>query len=255
VNRVDLIFRLLLRLYPAVWQAVFGAEMLGTFQEAHAAMRHKVRFCVREFVSLASGAVREWNRLALQSPEPWMRSLEAPVLVFLLYWFGFYVTVRMALWANGPLLFPGSYVLLAGSCGVGAWIVGRYCTVFKPRRFLLTVILSAACLIATPRGVRATESAWINHLQNADGNFHYQLPGVWVKIESHYQKGVPLPFGSNWTLFIQRTTDGRALYVRHSRRSDSPPYGLVTGFLLMLLALYARRTSRGLSGPVASNNR
>jgi hypothetical protein len=255
VNRVDRLFRLLLRLYPASWRAVFGAEMLGTFQEGYAVARHKVRFRLREFVGLALGAVREWNRLAQQSPEPWLRSLEAPLLVFLLYGFGFYVSVNMELWANGPLLFPGSYVLLAGSCGVGAWIVGRHCTVFQPRRFLLTVILSAACLIAIPYGVRATESAWINHLLNADGNFHYHLPGVWVTIESHNQKGVPLPLGSNWILFIQRNTDGRALYVRHSLRSDSPPYGLVTGFLFMVLALYARRTSRRLSGAVASNIR
>lgn len=237
-----LLFRWLLRLYPANWRAEFGAEMLDVFQEAHAASRHKLWFCLREFAGLAAGA-------ALASPEPWLRSLEAPLLVFVLYRLGFHIGRDLRV--HGLLFFPGSYLLIAALCGIAAWIVGRNCTLLQPRRLLLTVAVAVACLLAIPFAVKATERAWIEHLLNTSGSSHYRLPGVSVTIESHDR--LPLPPGAHWTEFIQRkgtnwteiiqrNTDGRCLSILHNTTQDTPPYGWIAGFLFMAVALYARRT-------------
>ncbi|SPE31966.1 conserved hypothetical protein [Candidatus Sulfopaludibacter sp. SbA3] len=168
------VYRGLLRLYPASWRETFGAEMLAVFAEARGAARHGAWFCLREFAGLAAGAVREWNRLALRSPESWVRSLEAPLLVFVLYRLGLHINREVHV--HGLLFFPGSYLLIAVLCGIAAWIVGRNCTLFQPRRFLLTVVVAVACLVAIPFAVKVTERAWLDHLFDSSGGFHYSVP-------------------------------------------------------------------------------
>ena len=53
------IFELLLRLYPADYRAVFGAEMLSTFDRT-TVNRHGRRFLLQELAGLLTGAGREW---------------------------------------------------------------------------------------------------------------------------------------------------------------------------------------------------
>ena len=79
------IFRAMLHLYPEDHRALFGAEMAGVFGQRAVEMSERsvagrVVFYVSEYAGLIGGALRMQLSMARPSSEPWMWSLEAPLI-------------------------------------------------------------------------------------------------------------------------------------------------------------------------------
>jgi hypothetical protein len=69
---MELIYRSLLRLYPAAWRSEFGEEMIAVFRQAQEAARAHgfgayTAFCWRELIGAAAGALDEHLRILTDS--------------------------------------------------------------------------------------------------------------------------------------------------------------------------------------------
>ena len=239
------LFQRALRLYPREYRQQFGAEMIDVFEQARQDARAQgraayIRFCVREMFGLAGGVAGirlkpdSTTRLKPDStPESWIWSLEAPVIVVALYALGVEGAHEFGLWGFFyPATIAVAFVAIAGL----AWIGGRACTLLRPRRFL--GMLAAGVVLAlfiVPASLLALEDA------RAERVAAFLMPGIQVTAVH----GASAPSRTPGLTFTRTvTTQSGSVTLVHHRNHDSPPYLVLGGLLAGVVALASRRIAR-----------
>lgn len=237
------IYKLLLHLYPDEHRCTFGAEMTEVFQRAHAdvcnqRLARRVVFCVRELSGLILDAFRAQTETTGGCREPWVWSLEGPVIALLAYAVCVWRAEEMGIWG---FFFPGTYILVAVLGGLAAWIVGRNCMILRSwhqrKRALVIFFL---CSLVLPIVARASEEAWARFLLARNSAFAFHLPGIQVVVEqgSAAQSQTPgLTFSR-----VLVAENGHTMTMLHHTDDHTPFYLFYGAVLAATLALWSRRT-------------
>ena len=238
------IYKLLLHLYPDSHRSTFGPEMVSVFEQTRAnagrqGAIHGAAFILRELSALICDAVRAQMESAPSCGEPWIWSFEAPIAAILLYVFWVWRSQEMGMWG---FFFPGTYLVVIGLGGLGAWLIGRECLVIGRRhRWRRTVIVFSILGLAVPTAARAVESTWARYLLTRDATFAFHLPGIQVVVTddvSDQGRKQGLTFSR-----ILTHSDGRPMMMLHHTNGDTPPYLLFGALAAGALALRSRRTA------------
>jgi hypothetical protein len=238
------IYKLLLHLYPDSHRSTFGPEMVSVFEQTranagrHGAI-HRAAFILREISALICDASRAQMESAPSCGEPWIWSFEAPIVAILLYAFWVWRSEEMGVWG---FFFPGTYLVVIGLGGLGAWVIGRECFVIgRWHRWRRAVIVFSVLGLALPIAARAVESAWARYLLAQDAGFAFHLPGIQVVVTdglSDQGRKQGLTFSR-----IMTHSDGRPMMMLHHTNGDTPPYLLFGALAAGALALKSRRTA------------
>jgi hypothetical protein len=236
-------FKLLLHLYPDEHRSRFGQEMLSVFERTKAEVDRRgvirrAAFSVRELSALICDAFRAQVESAPTCSEPWIWSLESPIVAILLYAFWVWRSEEMGMWG---FFFPGTWLVVIGLGGLGAWLIGRECVVVRKwHRWRRAVIVFSILGLGVPTAALVVESVWAKYMLAHDASFAFHLPGIQVvvtdDVPGQNQKG--LTFSR-----ILTHSDGRPMVMLHHTSGDTPPYLLFGGLAVGALALRSRRTA------------
>ena len=236
-------FNLLLHLYPDGHRSTFGQEMLSLFEQTRSEADrqgaiHRAAFNVRELSALICDAFRAQMESVPSCREPWIWSLEAPIVAILLYAFWVWRSEEMGMWG---FFFPGTYPVVIALGGLGAWVVGRECVlVWRWHRWRRAAVVFSILGLAVPISARMVESAWARYLLANDAGFAFHLPGIQVvvtdSVSGQRQKG--LTFSR-----VLTHSDGRPMVMLHHTDGDTPPYLLFGALVAGALALRSRRAA------------
>ena len=238
------IYKLLLHLYPDSHRSTFGPEMVSVFEQtrANAGRKRAIRraaFILREFSALAGDAFRAQTESRPSCGEPWIWSFEAPIAAILLYAFWVWRSEEMGVWG---FFFPGTYVVVIGLGGLGAWLIGRECFLIgRWHRWRRAVIVFSILGLAVPIAARAVESAWARYLLAQDAGFAFHLPGIQVVVTDDVSDQGRMQ-GLTFSRILTHS-DGRPMMMLHHTNGDTPPYLLFGALAAGALALKSRRTT------------
>ena len=200
---------------------------------------HGAAFILRELSALICDALRAQMESAPSCGEPWIWSFEAPIAAILLYVFWVWRSQEMGMWG---FFFPGTYLVVIGLGGLGAWLIGRECLVIgRWHRCRRAVIVFSILGLAVPTLARAVESTWARYLLTRDATFAFHLPGIQVVVTddvSDQGRKQGLTFSR-----IRTHSDGRPMMMLHHTNGDTPPYLLFGALAAGALARKSRRTA------------
>ena len=235
------IYRFFLHLYPDNHRSEFGEEMVSVFEQAKAEAAgkgagHSLTLIVHEFSGLVLDAFQAQMQMVPISSEPWIWSLEAPIAAILLYSFWVWRSEEMGM---RGFFFPGTYLVVMGLGGLGAWIVGRECVVFRRSRRALAVFLILG--LTVPIAARVVEEGWARYLLAHDASFAFRVPGIEVVVADGVSDQSQRR-GLTFSRVLMRS-DGRAMTMIHYTNDNTPPYLLCGAVIAGALALESRRTA------------
>ena len=235
-------FRLALRLYPPEYRRTFEAEMLDVLSQREAEARaggglRLLSFCVHETFGLITGAASD-HGIPARSTELWLWSLEAPAMTVTFYALGVVAAHEFGLWG---FFFPATYIVAIAVIAVGAWIVGRTCTLVRQRRRHYAVVATALVMsmLIIPGSLRLLEDARAAALlKRPDAEVTFAFPGLHV---TSFRKAIDPPPTAGLT-FSQVFKQGpTAMTLVHHRESTAPPYVALGALLAGSVAFVSRR--------------
>jgi hypothetical protein len=238
-----ILYRLLLQLYPGRLRSAFSTEMISVFRDAKAdvwkqSVRRRAAFCFREFHGLIRDAWRAQTQLSNACPEPWLWSFETPLVALLLFSLGVCFAQELGIWG---FFFPGTYLIVAPLMGIGAWMVGRECTLMRWRRsWKQTLTVALVCTIGIPVAAKITKEGWTRLSLLRGDTLEYRLPGIDVSI--HQGEIMERQPGLTFSRTVNGSKGG-VITMLHHTDAHTPPYLFFTGVLAMALALWSRRTA------------
>ena len=236
------LFGVAVRLYPRDHRATFGAEMAFVFEQAWADARARgvltvITFGLRECIGLIVQACRLHFSARGDRGESWLRSLEAPVVVGVLYAVGVAAAQELGVWG---FFFPVTYVVAIVLVATAAWIAGRSPStpggLPRARSLGLATVLF---VLVMAWSVRATEDAWARRVLSQHTRVAFTIPGIQVSSEDGVAPPPRVP-GLTFSRVVGNDR-GNALTLLHHRDHSSPPYLAVGGLCAALAAFISRR--------------